>query len=162
MGSNRHGFLPNANFRIRHRAQVTRKPTGHREADDAWGPSGPPRPRPARFGTSPLPRATAGESDRWSGTAPGYEFEGRRPPPGRGAGRPPPARSQAPQALPPGPSARRDTGPQEARRDTAPQQALRYQRPSDQPPPETKNGEPRRFRYTTTVSQPRPVAQPPL
>jgi len=119
---------------------VTRKPTGHPESDDAWGPSGPPRPRPARAGTGPLPgaatgrlpRATTDDSDRWSGTAPGYEFEGRRPWPGRGPRRPPPARPQAPKALPPG----------------------------DQPPRDAPNGEPRRFRYTPTVSQPRPVPQP--
>ena len=66
---------------------MTREPTGHPEADDAQGPSRPPRPRPSRAGpvpragTGPMPRAG---TDPWRGTTPGFEFEGRRhrrPPP---------------------------------------------------------------------------------
>ncbi len=125
---------------------MTREPTGHPEADGAWGPSGPPRPRSTRAGTGPIPRAGTGPipraatgpiprvpagpdragDDPWSGTAPGFEFEGRRSRPARGPRRTPPARGRNPSEHP-GP---RETGPQEALR------------------------EPRRFRYTQTVSQP--------
>src|SRR5438105_854264 len=76
------------------KAQVTREPTGHPAADGAWGPPGPPRPRPSRAGTGPFPGAATGpiprvpashsqpDDDPWSGTAPGFEFE-RRPRPAR-------------------------------------------------------------------------------
>jgi len=102
---------------------VTREPTGDPEADGARDPSRPPRPRPTRAA-----------SDPWSGTAPGFEFEGRRSRPGRGPKRPQPGQpgqDQDPRGRPGRPQ-RRDT-----------------------PPP----GEPRRFRYTPTVSQ--PLSAPP-
>ena len=105
------------------KAQVTREPTGHPEADGARGPSRPPRPRPTRAA-----------SDPWSGTAPGFEFEGRRSRPGWGPKRPQPGQpgqDQDPRGRPGRPQ-RRDT-----------------------PPPD----EPRRFRYTPTVSQ--PLSAPP-
>ena len=107
------------------KAQVTREPTGHPEADGARGPSRPPRAQPPRAATGPIPRLPAaadqGGRDPWSGTAPGFEFEGRRARPGRGPGQRQPGQN------PPG---RPDPG-----RDAA-------------------GGEPRRFRYTPTVSQP--------
>src|SRR6476660_9232749 len=99
------------------KAQVTREPTGHPAADGAWGPPGPPRPRPSRAGSGPFPGAATGpiprvpvthgqpDDDPWNGTAPGCECEHRRP-------RPPRAH------------------------------------PAPQP------ADPRRFRYTPTVSQP--------
>ncbi len=92
---------------------MTREPTGHPEADGARGPSGPPRPPSARAGTGPFPRAATGPlpripaapdparagDDPWSGTAPGFEFEGRR---SRAPRRPQPAPGRDPGA-PPGP-----------------------------------------------------------
>jgi hypothetical protein len=99
---------------------VTREPTGYPEDDGARGPSRPPGPQPPRASTGPIPRAGR---DPWSGTAPGFEFEGRRPRPGRG-----PKRSQ----------------PTQDTQDARPQDAPR---------------EPRRFRYTPTVSQ--PLSAPP-
>ncbi len=123
------------------KAQVTREPTGHPEADGARGLSRPPRPGPARAATGPIPRVPAAPDpagrDPWSGTAPGFEFEGRRSRPGRGRKRPqpaPPARDQDPRGRPGWPESR-DT------------------RPPDEPP------EPRIFRYTPTVSQ--PLSAPP-
>ncbi len=107
------------------KAQVTREPTGHPEADGARGPSRPPRPQPPRASTDPIPRASTG--DPWSGTAPGFEFEGRRPRPGR--------RPKRPQ---PGPDVRQEPG-----RDAK----------------GAEGGEPRRFQYTPTVSQ--PLSAPP-
>jgi hypothetical protein len=77
-----------------------------------------------RAATGPMPRvpaAPAAGGDPWSGTAPGFEFEARRPRPGRGLRRAQPGRSRHPQD-PPGPVGDPD-------------------------------GEPRRFRYTPTVSQ---------
>ena len=113
------------------KAQVTREPTGHPEADGAWGPSGPPRPRPARAATGPIPRIPAASSknstDPWSGIAPGFEFEGRRSRPGRGPKRPQPAPRE--------PTGRPETGRPETGRHAT-------------------GGESRRFRYTPTVSQP--------
>ena len=119
---------------------MTREPNGHPEADGGWGPPGPPRPRPARPGTGPFPRAAAtgpfpripapdpAAVDPWSGTTPGYEFEGRRSRPGWGPGRRP-----DPQGRPEDPG----------------QAPARFQDP------------PRRFRYTPTVSQPLSVPSPP-
>ena len=125
---------------------MTREPTGHPEADGAWGHSGPARPRSARAGTGPFPRAATGPlpripaaldparadpaapdrtDDPWRGTAPGFEFEGRRSRPAGGPRRPEPTRDRDPQAHP---------------REPAPQ--------------DFAGGEPRRFRYTPTVSQP--------
>ena len=102
------------------KAQVTREPTGHPEADGAGAPRVPRVPgracrfRPlSRAATGPLPRAPVTarppDDDPWSGTAPGFEFERRRSrpprpalPPGQPApdacpGRPrPPARRSAP------------------------------------------------------------------
>src|SRR5690242_2556877 len=84
------------------KAQVTREPTGHPAADGAWGPPGPPRPRPSRAGSGPFPGAATGpiprvpvthgqpDDDPWSGTAPGFEFEHRRPRPARAPRRTPP------------------------------------------------------------------------
>ena len=110
---------------------MTREPTGHPEADGARGPSRPPRPRPTRAATGPIP------PDPWSGTAPGFEFEDRRSRPGRGPERPrpnqpiQPGRDQDPRGRPGRPQSR------------------------DTPPPD----EPRRYRYTPTVSQ--PLSAPP-
>ena len=144
--------------------QVTREPTGYPEADGARGPSRPPRPRPPRAGTGPIPREGGEEgrhrphpgpprlhprvpaapdpasSDPWGGTAPGFEFEGRRSRPGWGSKRPQPG-----QPAQPG----RDQGP----RDRPDQPESWGTGPQDAP------REPRRFRYTPTVSQ--PLSAPP-
>jgi hypothetical protein len=86
---------PTGSYPIDGKAQVTREPTGHPAADGAWGPQGPPRPRPSRAGSGPFPGAATGpmprrpashgqpDDDPWSGTAPGFEFERRRPRPSR-------------------------------------------------------------------------------
>ena len=125
---------------------MTREPTGHPEADGARGPSHPPRPGPARAATGPIPRVPAAPDpgppdpagrDPWSGTAPGFEFEGRRPRPGRGPKRSQPAQPDRDQ------DPRGRTGWPESR----------GSRPPGEPP------EPRIFRYTPTVSQPQ--AAPP-
>ena len=115
------------------KAQVTREPTGHPEADGARGPSRPQRPRPTRAATGPIPHVPAAPdpagNDPWSGTAPGFEFEGRRSRPGRGPKRRQPIQpgwDQDPRGRPGRPQSR------------------------DEPPPD----EPPRFRYTQTVSQP--------
>src|SRR6266567_4692174 len=123
------------------KAQVTREPTGHPAADGAWGPPGPPRPRPSRAGSGPFPGAATGpiprvpvthgqpDDDPWSGTAPGFEFEHRRPRPARGPHQPPPGQpghGRVPRAHPAPPAA-----------------------------------ESRRFRYTPTVSQPTSMQAPP-
>ena len=123
------------------KAQVTREPTGHPAADGAWGPPGPPRPRPSRAGSGPFPGAVTGpiprvpvthgqpDDDPWSGTAPGFEFEHRRPRPARGPHQPPPGQpghGRVPRAHPAPPAA-----------------------------------ESRRFRYTPTVSQPTSMQAPP-
>jgi hypothetical protein len=91
---------------------VTREPTGHPAADGAWGPPGP---RPSRAGSGPFPGAATGpiprvpvthgqpDDDPWSGTAPGFEFEHRRPRPARAPRRTPPGQpghGQAPRAHP--------------------------------------------------------------
>ena len=156
------------------RAQVTREPTGHPEADGARDPSRPPRLQPPRAATGPMPRAATGPMPRaatgpmpraatgpmpraatgpmpraatgpmprvpaapdpaasdpagrdpWSGTAPGFEFEGRRSRPRRGPQRTQPGRDQDPRGRPGQPESWDPAG-----------------------------GEPRRFRYTPTVSQP--------
>jgi hypothetical protein len=139
------------------KAQVTREPTGPPAADGAWSSPGSPRPRPSRAATGPFPRAPADhdqDDDRWSGTTPGFEFEGRRSrppakPPTHGGGHPPvpprPARSRNPRAHPGRPAGPHATGPQQALSATGPQQALR---------PEAPPAPPRRFRYTPTVAQP--------
>ncbi len=126
------------------KAQVTREPIGYPEADGARDPSRPPRPQPPRASTGPIPRAATGpiprvpaapnsaSGDPWSGTAPGFEFEGRRSRPGRG-----PKRTQPGQPPQPG----RDQDPRG--------------RPDSRPPEAPR--EPPRFRYTPTVSQPPPV-----
>src|SRR5215468_3153095 len=115
------------------KAQVTREQTGHPAADGAWGPPGPPRPRPSRAGSGPFPGAVTGpmprfpashgqpDDDPWSGTAPGFEFERRRLRPSRAPRRTPPGQPGHPRA------------------------------PRAHPVAEA---EPRRFRYTPTVSQP--------
>jgi hypothetical protein len=115
------------------KAQVTREPTGHPAADGAWGPPGPPRPRPSRAGSGPFPGAATGpiprlpashgqpDDDPWSGTAPGFEFERRRPPPSR------------------------------TPRRTPPSQPGHGRVPRTHPGSQT--AEPRPFRYTPTVSQ---------
>jgi hypothetical protein len=130
------------------KAQVTREPNGHPEADGAWGPPGPPGPRPARAGTGPFPRAAAtgpfpripapdpAAVDPWSGTTPGYEFEGRRSRPGWG-----PSRGQSGQNPDPRGRSGRPEDPRQA-----------------QDPP---RGQARRFRYTPTVSQPLSAPPPP-
>jgi hypothetical protein len=105
---------------------VTREPTGHPEADGARGPSGPPRPQSARAGTGPFPQA-AGD-DPWSGTSPGFEFEVRRSRPARGSRRAQPGQPA------------RGPDPRTQPRPPAPQ--------------DLAGAEPRRFRYTPTVSQP--------
>jgi hypothetical protein len=114
------------------KAQVTREPTGHPAADGAWEPPGPPRPRPSRAGSGPFPGAATGpiprvpashgqpDDDPWSGTAPGFEFEGRSRP------------SRAPR--------------------WTPQAQLGHGRPP-RTHPASEAAEPRRFRYTPTVSQ---------
>jgi hypothetical protein len=128
------------------KAQVTREPTGHPAADGAWGPPGPPRPRPSRAGSGPFPGAATGpiprvpvthgqpDDDPWSGTAPGFEFEHRRPRPARAPGRTQPGRTQPGQPghgrVPRAHSGSEATGP-------------------------------RRFRYTPTVSQPTSAQAPP-
>src|SRR5437773_8114285 len=103
------------------KAQVTREPTGHPAADGAWGPPGPPRPRPSRAGSGPFPGAATGpipripvthgqpDDDPWSGTAPGFEFERRRSRPARAPHRTPPDHGRAPRAHP-------VSGPAEPRR----------------------------------------------
>src|SRR5215472_14371868 len=120
------------------KAQVTGEQTGHPAADGAWGPPGPPRPRPSRAGsgsfpgavTGPIPRLPARhpqpDDDPWSGTAPGFEFERRSRP------------SRAPRRTPP---AQPGHG--------------RMPRPRHGP----DRAEPRPFRYTPTVNQP-PSAPP--
>ena len=139
---------------------MTREPTGHPGADGARGPSRPPRAQPPSAATGPFPRADTGpfpradtgpfsattgpiprvpavtvpaDRDPWSGTAPGFEFEGRRPRPGRGPKQTQPGQATQRQPSQPGqnPPVRPDSG-----RDAA------------------GGGEPRRFRYTPTVSQP--------
>ena len=124
------------------KAQVTREPTGHPEADGARDPSRPPRLQPPRAATGPMPRAATGPMPRvpaapdpaasdpagrdpWSGTAPGFEFEGRRSRPRRGPQRTQPGRDQDPRGRPGQPESWDPAG-----------------------------GEPRRFRYTPMVSQP--------
>ena len=127
---------------------MTREPTGHPAADGAWGPPGPPRPRPSRAGTGPFPGAATGpiprvpashsqpDDDPWSGTAPGFEFERRpRPVRARSAFSPEPTRR-----IPPG-------QPGHGRVPRA--------------HPGSEAGEPRRFRYTPTVSQPMSMQAPP-
>src|SRR5690242_9128083 len=136
------------------KAQVTREPTGHPAADGAWGPPGPPRPRPSRAGSGPFPGAATGpiprvpvthgqpDDDPWSGTAPGFEFEHRRP-------RPPRARSafspEATRRIPPG-----QTPPAQPGHGRVPPM-----HPVSQP------ADPRGFRYTPTVSQPASMQAPP-
>src|SRR5215470_9714952 len=123
------------------KAQVTREPTGHPAADGAWGPPGPPRPRPSRAGsgsfpgavTGPIPRLPAShpqpDDDPWSGTAPGFEFERRsRPSRARSAFSPEPTRRTPPAQPGHGRMPRAHHGPEDA--------------------------EPPRFRYTPTVGQP--------
>src|SRR5690348_16498084 len=126
------------------KAQVTREPTGHPAADGAWGPPGP---RPSRAGSGPFPGAATGpiprvpvthgqpDDDPWSGTAPGFEFEHRRP-------RPPRARS----ALSSEPTRRIPPGR------TPPAQPGHGRVPRGHPAPQP--ADPRRFRYTPTVSEP--------
>ena len=134
---------------------MTREPTGHPEADGARGPSRPPRPGPSRAATGPIPRAATGPipraatgpipripaapdpvgGDPWSGTAPGFEFEGRRSRPGRG-----PKRTQ----------------PSQPSQPSQPGQPGRDQDPGGR---DAAGGEPQRFRYTPTVSQ--PLSAPP-
>ena len=98
-----------------------------------------PMPRAAtgpmpRAATGPMPRVPAAPDpaasdpagrDPWSGTAPGFEFEGRRSRPRRGPQRTQPGRDQDPRGRPGQPESWDPAG-----------------------------GEPRRFRYTPTVSQP--------
>src|SRR5260370_4566916 len=123
------------------KAQVTRDPTGSPEADDAWGPLGPPRLRPPRASTAPFPRAPAPDlgppdpraRDRWDGSIPGYEFEVPLSQSGPGTRRAP---------ADPG---RRERG--------VPSRPPRSERPGETRSEEA-GGEPRRFRYTPTVSQP--------
>src|SRR5215467_10245038 len=123
------------------KAQVTREPTGHPAADGAWGPPGPPRPRPSRAGSGPFPGAVTGpiprvpvthgqpDDDPWSGTAPGFEFERRRlrPARARSAFSPEPTRR-----IPPGQTPRAQPGHGRV--------------PPMHPVPEP--ADPRRFRYT--------------
>src|SRR6516162_7847437 len=63
------GFIPFLGASSDGKAQVTREPTGQSEADGAWGPPRPPRPRPSRAGTGPLPRSGTGPLPR-AGTGP--------------------------------------------------------------------------------------------
>src|SRR5690348_715472 len=141
---------PTGSHPIDGKAQVTREPTGHPAADGAWGPPGPPRPRPSRAGSGPFPGAATGpmprvpvthgqpDDDPWSGTAPGFEFEHRRP-------RPPRARS----AFSPEPTRRNPPG------QTPPAQPGHGRIPRAHP------ADPHRFRYTPTVSQPVSMQAPP-
>ena len=109
-----------------------------------------PMPRAA---TGPIPRVPSGPqpggpdpvgTDPWSGTAPGFEFEGGRSRPARGPRRAPPGRGA-----------------------TAPRRPENMESPGEpwlqDPPmrPDDPAGEPRRFRYTQTVSQPMSVPQEP-
>ena len=99
-----------------------------------------------RAGTGPLPRAATGPiprvpaapdpagRDPWSGTAPGFEFEGRRSRPRQGPQRTRPGRPGRDQDRRSPDAPREQAGRQAAGRDPA-------------------GGEPR-FRYTPTVSQP--------
>ncbi|HEY6294205.1 MAG TPA: hypothetical protein VIX15_00940 [Streptosporangiaceae bacterium] len=108
---------------------MTRDPTGTPGADGTGASSRPPGRRRPRASRGPQPRAVppgqqppGQQASRWPegnyGTVPGFEFEGRRPQPGRDS----PTWNERP-AVPPG-------------------------------------GEPPRFRYTQTVSQPIPVPPP--
>jgi len=149
------------------KAQVTREPTGHPEADGAWGPPGPPRPRPARAGSGPFPGPAAtgpfpripspdpATVDPWSGTTPGYEFEGRRSRPGWGPRRIPPG--APPRAGRPRPELPRPELPRpESPRPESPrlEPPRREETRREETRREAAAGEPRRFRYTPTVSQP--------
>jgi len=70
---------------------VTRDPTGNPGADGTGASSRPPRRRRPHASRGPQPRAAppGQQASRWAdghfGTVPGYEFEGRRPQPGRPA-----------------------------------------------------------------------------
>ena len=163
------------------KAQVTREPTGHPEADGARGPSRPPRPRPPRASTGPFPRAATGPiprvstgpfpraatgpipripaapdpafpdpvgSDPWSGTAPGFEFEGRRSRPGRGPRRTQPGRDQD-----------RGRPGQPDSRDTWPPGAPCEPMGREEAGRAAAGSVPRHFRYTPTVGQ--PLSAPP-
>ncbi len=92
-----------------------------------------------RAATGPIPRIPAAPDpvggDPWSGTAPGFEFEGRRSRPGRG-----PKRTQ----------------PSQPSQPSQPGQPGRDQDPGGR---DAAGGEPQRFRYTPTVSQ--PLSAPP-
>jgi hypothetical protein len=111
------------------KAQVTRDPTSYPEADDARGPVDPrnagPLPASPRFPLGIAP------PDGEAGSVPGYEFEGRRARPG------PPDRGAQPDSRDAswGPAARPAAAPERPRA--------------------TRPDEPRRFRYSPTVSQPR-------
>ncbi len=133
------------------KAQVTTEPTGHSEADGARDPSRPPRPQSPRAATGPFSRAATGPfpraatgpmpraatgpiprvpaahdpagRDPWSGTAPGFEFEGRH---------------------------------------SRPRQGPQRTRPGQVPGRDPADVEPRRFRYTPTVSQPLSAPAQPL
>ena len=136
---------------------MTRDPTSPPDADDAQGPLSPRRRRPPRAGTgpaaprvpSPDPRATGPQPTAASrfplglappegaaGSVPGYEFEGRRP-----------RAARATTPLQPGQS-------EDYRR------AGRGPARDERPEPEPAGGEPRRFRYSPTVSQPVPGPPP--
>jgi hypothetical protein len=162
---------------------VTRDPTGYPEADDARGPlgPGPPRPRPPQAGSGPfpvLPASSPGPPDRHAtgplpatsrfplgvappdgeaGSVPGFEFEGRRGRPGPENGRPGPdsgwhgpengrhgPENGWPRAVPGG----ADRSPASPNRSAGPERSRETW--LDEP-----GGEPKRFRYTSTVSQPR-------
>ena len=108
-----------------------------------------------RANTGPFPRADPAGRDPWDGAVPGYEFEGRRP------ARAPRRNSQAPGWDTP-PSRPRPAEPRTAEpRPAEPRTAEPRTAEPGSGGTGSVGGEPRRFRYTQTVSQPMPVQAPP-
>ena len=135
---------------------MTRDPTSPPDADDARGRLGPRRRRPPRAGTGPAaPRVPApgaagpqpAAASRFplglappegeAGSVPGYELKGRQAGGRRG----------------PATQARVGQGEEYARPGRGPAG-------NEPPEPGQAGGEPRRFRYTPTVSQPMPGPPP--
>ena len=160
------------------KAQVTREPTGYPEADGARGPSRPPRPQPPRASTGPFPRAATGPLPRVAtgpiprvpaAPDPATADPAAPDPAGRdpGAGPPPGSSSRggAPgQAVDPnGPSPANAPPGQDPRGRPARPESWDRRSPDapaeGQHPGQAAAGEPPRFRYTQTVSQ--PLSAPP-
>jgi hypothetical protein len=115
------------------KALVTRDPSGTPDADDARGPVDSPQLAASRFPRGLAP--PAGEA----GSVPGYEFEGSHTRPHQPAGRPRGNQAERGAGYPDGPQPPRRPG---------------RLRPA---PPEPG----KRFRYTSTVSQPPQAGQSP-